>query len=131
MRRHTSDVNAENPRFHSANHIGIEEGELIRDEFEIDCLFVASPERHAFESLQLYHGGADGGDHIGQIYLHNLIAVVLAGVFYINRDLDKSRIVSLRMNLKIGILELRIAQAIAEAELRRKRHVVVVIATAR
>lgn len=97
--------------------IDIVERERALAEFDFDLFLLARLEENFLEALELLLGTEDGAVFLGNIELGNLCAVSVAGVLYLEGDLESVGILdAVRRDLEVAVLESSVRQTEAERE---------------
>lgn len=97
--------------------IDIVERERALAEFDFDLFLLARLEENFLEALELLLGTEDGAVFLGNIELGNLCAVSVAGVLYLEGDLESIGILdAVRRDLEVAVLESGVGQTEAERE---------------
>lgn len=91
--------------------IDIVERERALAEFDFDLFLLARLEENFLEALELLLGTEDGAVFLGNIELGNLCAVSVAGVLYLEGDLESIGILdAVRRDLEVAVLESGVGQ---------------------
>ena len=97
--------------------IDIVERERALAEFDFDLFLLARLEENFLEALEFLLGAEDGAVFLGNIELGNLCAVSVAGVLYLEGDLESTGILdAVRRDLEVAVLESSVRQTEAERE---------------
>ena len=97
--------------------IDIVERERALAELDFDLFLFSGLEEDFLEALELLLGTEDGAVFLGNIELGNLCAVSVAGVLYLEGDLESVGILdAVRRDLEVAVLESSVRQTEAERE---------------
>lgn len=97
--------------------IDIVERERALAEFDFDLFLLARLEENFLEALEFLLGAEDGAVFLGNIELGNLCAVSVAGVLYLEGDLESVGILdAVRRDLEVAVLESGVGHTEAERE---------------
>ena len=97
--------------------IDIVERERALAELDFDFFLFSGLEEDFLEALELLLGTEDGAVFLGNIELGNLCAVSVAGVLYLEGNLESVGILdAVRRDLEVAVLESSVRQTEAERE---------------
>lgn len=97
--------------------IDIVERERALAELDFDFFLFSGLEEDFLEALEFLLGTEDGAVFLGNIELGNLCAVSVAGVLYLEGDLESVGILdAVRRDLEVAVLESSVRQTKAERE---------------
>ena len=97
--------------------IDIVERERALAELDFDFFLFSGLEENFLEALEFLLGTEDGAVFLGNIELGNLCAVSVAGVLYLEGDLESVGILdAVRRDLEVAVLESGVGQTEAERE---------------
>ena len=97
--------------------VDIVERERALAEFDFDLFLLARLEENFLEALEFLLGAEDGAVFLGNIELGNLCAVSVAGVLYLEGNLESIGILdAVRRDLEVAVLESGVGQTEAERE---------------